>query len=138
MHLDAEPLIGPRQVQVLLLHQGEIRRLAVEDEERRILLVELLHLGLGRPHHRDFAQPPDALGAPALPPDQLELVEIAHRGVIFVVLRHLALLVEGELGERGVFPPFGATAFLRHPSLIHAEAWESAGVVCRRRSHALA
>ena len=75
VHLDVEALVEPGETQVLRLHQLEVRRDAVEDEEGAVLLVELAHLGHRRPDHRHFAQPADALRAPALAPDQRQLVE---------------------------------------------------------------
>ena len=71
---------------MLLAHQLQLRRDAVEHEERRILFVARAPRIRGF-HHRYFAETLDALGAPAFVPDALQLVEIRNFGVIAVILR---------------------------------------------------
>ena len=75
----------------------------LKTKKAEILLVQFPDLRLGGPHHCDFVQAADALRAPALSPDQLELIEIGNLGMVFVILGDLAFLVEWKAvqGRRG-------------------------------------
>ena len=135
--LDTEPSIHLLQRRVLLAHLGQVGQPAAVQEEGGLLLVDREHLHLERRRHRDLPQTPDPLGAPALTPDRLELVEEVDVLMVLGVLRHLAGDEAGEPRQLAARRPL----LYRHLGLL-GRAAEERNVTCRpartgaQRSHA--